>query len=87
VGATRADVVALVVRQAVVLAVCGSAAGLVAGVGLAYVMRAALAGVSPVAVSALLPATALLLAATLLASAVPAWRALGIAPTESLRDE
>jgi predicted permease len=86
-GATRADIAAMVVRGAV----SQTGIGLLAGVPLALVVARALEhqlfGVSPFNVPVLAAAAAVVSACALLASAVPARRATAIQPIEALRAE
>lgn len=87
VGASRADVVSMVVRQALVLAAVGCATGFSVALGVGYVARATLFGVSALAPTSLLPTVGLLLSIAVLASVPPAWRALRVDPATTLRDE
>jgi putative ABC transport system permease protein len=86
-GASRTDVVAMVVRQAMALAVVGCAVGLSIALGVGYAARASLFGVSPLAPTSLLPTVGLLLAVSVLASLPTAWRALRVEPAVTLRDD
>ena len=87
IGASRADVVSMVVRQALVLAAVGCATGFSVALGVGYVARASLFGVSPLAPTSLLPTVGLLLTIAVVASVPPAWRALRVDPAVTLRDE
>jgi len=84
-GATRADVVALVVRQAAVPLGAGLVAGAIASLALSGVLRAQLFGVSPRDPWTLVGAAVLLACVGLAASLVPARRAASVDPTEALR--
>lgn len=84
-GAGSRDVLVLVLRQGLALALSGLALGLAAGLLLGRVMVRLLLGVSPADPLALGGVVGALLAATLLASFVPTRRALGFQPAEILR--
>jgi hypothetical protein len=91
VGATRADVVQMVLRQGIVLAVAGLFIGLIASIGADRVLAAMFAGGpggdnrTDLAAYVLVAAT--VLAVTFLAAYVPAQRAARINPTDALRCE
>lgn len=86
-GASRHDVVGLVVRQGVLMTVLGIVGGLVAAAGLSGVLRTLLFGVSPTSPTAYAVVGILLGGVALLATAVPAFRAASIDPVSSLRAE
>lgn len=83
-GARRAEVSAMVVRDGLALAVAGLAAGLVASAGLTRLMRASLFGVQPVDPPTYLAASLVLLAVALVASYLPARRAAAVDPIRAL---
>ncbi len=86
-GATRRDVVRLVVGQGVQMTLVGVALGVAVAVGTAGTLRGLLYGVSPTdAWSYLLVAGTLTLVA-IAATALPAWRAASIDPVASLKGE
>jgi predicted permease len=87
IGATRAQVLGAVLRDAVRLAVPGLAVGALLAVGLAAAAGNILLGVSPADPISLGTAGGLLLLVILLASLVPARRASGIDPMVALRSE
>ena len=91
VGATTRDVITLVLRQSLALAVVGAVAGIGGGVAIARVLRATLDSVlyrtSPFAVLPLVVAAGVLGAITLAAAWMPARRAAGIDPVTALRSE
>jgi len=87
IGASRIDVVSMVARQALSLAVIGCAAGFAIALGVGYLARATVFGVSPLAPASVLPTVGLLVAVSVLASVPTAWRALRIEPAITLRDE
>jgi putative ABC transport system permease protein len=84
-GATRGDVVRLVVRQGVRLAAVGAAVGLAGAVAATRVLRSLLYDVAPSDPATFAAIVALLAGAVLAASWVPARRAAGVAATEALR--
>jgi ABC-type antimicrobial peptide transport system permease subunit len=84
-GATRADVVRLVVRQAAGPVAAGLALGVAASLALTGVLQAQLFGVSPRDPLTLAGAAILLAVVGLIASLVPARRAASIDPTRALR--
>jgi len=87
IGATRAQVLGAVLRDAVRLAVPGLAVGALLAVGMAAAAGNILLGVSPADPLSLGAAAGLLLLVILLASLVPARRASGIDPMVALRSE
>ncbi len=86
-GASRDGVVVMVLRQALSLAVIGCAAGFSIALGVGYVARASMFGVSPLAPTSVLPTVGLLVSVSVLASLPTAWRALRVEPAITLRDE
>ena len=86
-GATRTRVLAMVLRQAVVLAVCGLAIGLGGGLALARLMRSLLFAVAPTDWLTFTVTPAVLLVVALIASYVPARRAARVDPMVTLRCE
>jgi len=84
-GATRSDVLRMVLREGVVLV----SVGLVIGVGLAFAAGASLRGliyeVSEYDPVSFIGAAVLLSLTALVACYVPAWRATNVEPTEALR--
>jgi predicted permease len=87
IGATRAQVLGAVLRDAVRLAVPGLAVGALLAVGMAAAAGNILLGVSPADPISLGSAAGVLLLVILLASLVPARRASGIDPMVALRSE
>jgi len=86
-GAQRRDILRLLIRQGMVLAIAGLSAGLPASIALTQLMKGLLYGVSatdPLTVGA---AAALLMAVALLAALVPARRAMKVDPMIALRNE
>jgi len=87
VGAGAPSVLGLVLREAVALAVAGLAAGLAAAFGLTRILASQLYQVSATDPLVLGAAAAGILAVSLAASFVPAWRALRVDPLIALRAE
>jgi predicted permease len=85
VGANRGEVLRMVLRQGLALALSGLAVGLVLSAGVARVLRATFPGDSPLA--AYLLVTPAVLAVTMLAAYLPARRASRVDPMTALRDE
>ncbi len=91
-GATRSQIMSLVLLQAAALGVVGSIVGVVAGIGLAGLTLGWVRSTGPLTLaaptlspSAVLLAIAIGLIVTVAASLEPAWRAGRIAPAEALR--
>ncbi len=87
VGARPAGVLALFVRDGLRLAAAGAALGLAAAAGLTRLMSSLLFGVSALDPVTYAAVTALLIGAAVLASYLPARRAIAIDPVEALRTE
>jgi putative ABC transport system permease protein len=86
-GAESTDVLRLVVGRGMTLAIAGIGAGLAASLWLTQLLEGMLFGVTRTDPVAFAGVMALTLVAVLLASYIPAARALGIAPAEALRAE
>jgi hypothetical protein len=86
-GADRADVMRLVVREGMRLTVIGIIVGLLVSLGLGAVLSRVLYGVGPVDVGVLAGVTALLLGVAAVACYVPARRATRVDPLIALRAE
>ncbi len=86
-GASRREVVQMVMREAGLLLAIGIAAGLVMAVLAARAAAALLFGLQPSDPSTLAMAAAGLAAVAMLASYVPAFRASRLEPTQALREE
>ena len=84
-GAQRGQILGLVVRQGMVLAVSGVAAGLLGSFVTSQLLQSLLYGVSPTDIVAFGSVTAVLLGVALLASYVPARRATAVDPVTALR--
>jgi predicted permease len=86
-GASRADILALVLRDGLWLALAGLAAGLGLSVALAHVLASWIYGVAGLQPTVILAAGSVLGGAALLASYLPARRAMRLAPSVALRAE
>ena len=86
-GASRADVLLLVVRQGMVLALAGLSIGVAGALGLSRVMRSQLYGVQPTDPVTFVSVASLLMVVVLAASYIPARRAMRVEPTTALRYE
>jgi len=86
VGAPADRVAMEVVRDGLVLALVGVIAGLMGGVTLSWLVRAALFGVGPLDPWALLGTVPVVVAVALLATLVPARRAARVDPMHALRE-
>jgi ABC-type antimicrobial peptide transport system permease subunit len=86
-GASRRDVVAMILKEAGLLAGAGLAIGIALAVAAARAVRGLLFGLEPGDPATLLIATAALATVALLASSLPARRAASLDPTTALREE
>ena len=86
-GADRARVVGMIVREGVILAGIGLTLGLISSYFIGRAMRSMLYGVSPMDYSAFAIVGVILLAAALLACYLPARRAASVHPMQVLRTE
>ncbi|HEY4099825.1 MAG TPA: ABC transporter permease [Gemmatimonadales bacterium] len=86
-GASRENVIGLVLYQGVVLAAVGTVIGLAGALGLTRLITSQLYGVGANDPGTFAVVTLLLLAVALAASVIPAWRATRIDPLVALRDE
>jgi ABC-type antimicrobial peptide transport system permease subunit len=86
-GASAPAVVGLVARQSLGLMAVGLLLGLAGGVGVGFGMRRMLFGTSPADPITLLSVSGLLAVVTLIATALPAWKASRIDPVIALRAE
>ena len=86
-GASRADVLALVVRQGLVLALIGSAIGIGGALSLSRLMSSQLYGVSPTDPVTFVAVSVLLMTVALAACYIPAQRAMRVDPMVALRYE
>jgi ABC-type antimicrobial peptide transport system permease subunit len=86
-GAQGGDVLQMILRQGAKLALVGVAIGIAAALGLTELMRSLLFGVSPQDPLTLASVAALLILVALLASYIPARRAMLVDPAVALRYE
>jgi putative ABC transport system permease protein len=86
-GARAVDVVAMVLRQGMALALAGVAAGLAAALAASRLLEGMVFGVSATDPTTFVAIAALLAAVALVASYVPARRAARVDPMTALRDE
>jgi putative ABC transport system permease protein len=86
-GASRRDVLRLVLRRAMVLTLVGVAAGLAGAFALTGVLSKLLFGIEPTDATTFAGVALALMTVSLVASYIPARRALGIDPLQALRME
>jgi predicted permease len=86
-GALRSNVIAMVMREVLLLIGCGLAAGVVLALALASLIRSQLYGLNAHDPSTLLGAAIVLVSAACFAGFIPALRASGVDPTTALRQE
>jgi putative ABC transport system permease protein len=86
-GARPGDVLGLVLRQGMELAVIGIVAGLLGAVALTRVMASLLFGVSTIDAATFGAVPALLAVVAFAATVIPAWRTTRVDPVVALREE
>jgi ABC-type antimicrobial peptide transport system permease subunit len=86
-GARRANILTLVVRQGMQLTLIGIFAGLIGAVALTRLIDSLLFGVSATDFATFLTVPALLAVVAFAATVLPAWRASGVDPMVALREE
>ncbi len=86
-GARRENILGLVVRQGMQLALIGIFAGLTGAVALTRVIASLLFGVSARDIATFLTVPALLALVAFAATVIPAWRASSVDPMAALREE
>jgi predicted permease len=86
-GATLADILRLVLADSMKIAIAGAIVGLGAATLLTRMLESLLFGITPLDPVALLGAPAILVVIALVASALPALRAIQVDPAVTLRDE
>jgi predicted permease len=84
-GAQPGDIMRLVIRQGVAVALAGLLAGSLAAAALARVVSALLVGVGPFDPPVYAAAAVFTLLVALASAAIPAWRAMRVDPAEALR--
>jgi putative ABC transport system permease protein len=84
-GASRGNVVSLVLKEALILAFIGLGIGLVGAFFIGRTLHSALYGVGSIDYGAIAVVALVLLSASLLASWIPARRAAGVEPMKALR--
>jgi putative ABC transport system permease protein len=86
-GADKATVVRLILRQGIVLALAGLALGLAGAVAATRLLETVLFEVRPIDVQVYLAVIGLIACVTLLAGYLPAWRAAVLNPVDALKAE
>lgn len=86
-GASGGRIVALIMRQAVVVVLVGLVIGVIGAFALTRLIGNALVGIEATDPLTFAAVTLMLLAAALVACVVPTWRALKVDPSEALRYE
>ena len=86
-GARRADVLAMIVRRGLLLTVAGLAIGAAGALGLSRFLKTLLFGVTPTSPWVYAAVGGVLLAVAILASLIPARRAMRADPVMALRSE
>jgi putative ABC transport system permease protein len=87
IGARRLDVVRMVLGNGLGLALIGIAGGMALAFGITRLLRGLLHGVTPADPATFAAGAVLLTLVSVLASAVPAWRASRVDPVIALRSE
>ena len=86
-GASRSNVLQLVLRRGLVLACVGIALGALASIFAAHLIRDVLYDVNPLDGSVFLSVTAVLFVVSTVAALIPALRAASVDPMRTLRDQ
>jgi predicted permease len=86
-GARPVEILQLIAREGMVLALCGTAAGIAGALALTRLMARLLYGVPPVDPPTFIMVPLLLATVALAACVIPAFRAASISPVASLREE
>jgi predicted permease len=86
-GARRLDVLKMVMRQGIGLAIGGVAVGLVASLGVTRIVRSLMNGMLPANPLTFVMVAMLMVGVALVASFLPAWRATRVDPVIALRHE
>ena len=85
-GAQAQRVIGLVLSEGLTMTLTGVVIGVVGGLGVARLIRSMLVGVGVVDVPTLVVVAGVLLGVAVVASALPARRAVRVSPTEALRN-
>jgi len=86
-GAQRGQVLRMVLRDGLRPVAIGLTIGIVAGVGVGFLIRSMLYGTQPLEPTVFAAMIGMLMVVALTASAAPAWRASSVNPIEALRTE
>ena len=86
-GASRGDVMRLLVGHGAAATLCGAAAGTIGAFAASRLLASMLFGVTPHDAATFVAAPLLLVAVALAASAIPAWRATSVDPAGVMRSE
>jgi ABC-type antimicrobial peptide transport system permease subunit len=86
-GANSRDVLAMILRQGVLLAVAGGLAGIVGAFGMARMLSSLLFGIGALDPISYGGAALVMVLAILLACGLPAWRAARVDPMSALRQD
>ena len=86
-GARPSEILGLIAREGMTLALCGTAAGIAGALALTRLMAKLLYGVPPVDSPTFVGVTLLLTSVALAACLIPAYRAARISPVLALRQE
>jgi putative ABC transport system permease protein len=86
-GATRADILVEVIRQGIALAGIGAAIGIAGAAAASRLLAGLLFGISPLDPITFVVVIALVVTVSAAASWIPAWRAVRIDPSVTLRAE
>jgi serine phosphatase RsbU (regulator of sigma subunit) len=86
-GAARGSVVALVMKQGLLLTIVGVAVGVAGALGLNRLMESLLFGVQPTDPATLAATTTTIALVAVAACALPAWRAAMVPPMVAMRDQ
>lgn len=86
-GASRSDLIRLVIGGGSIPVLAGIVAGLAGAIGLSRFIRSMLFATEPIDIPTLVAVSALFLTVSLAACLIPAWRAASIDPMSALRQE
>jgi predicted permease len=87
IGATRSNVMRMILRQGLVLSLAGIGFGIIGSIAVGYLLSAGLIGLGEPSRASFIPVPLLLLALTLAACYVPARRASRIDPLRAVRED